>query len=272
MVEPLYSSVPSTEPAAATTGGSRPVPLLLERWNSLSSWTNPFLSRFGSLSSTAFSSVRRGLSSSSAASASTTLRSRTPTIVSSAQPDSVKYNSVKKEGDEDEATVGLVSGVPEDSTQTTTTRTTQPKTHGSIDPFDDAHAVTPRPKPLWHRAIVAGTILAGLVGVGLGLGLGIKKITHKVGEIEAARLEASIAATRTSSSTASSTASSSSASSSFSSSPSTSSSSTSISSPLTSTSTVSTSLTSTFPRTTSLPTTVPVAANDDVLWAVPKTR
>ncbi|GAA5845095.1 hypothetical protein JCM3766R1_004433 [Sporobolomyces carnicolor] len=74
--------------------------------------------------------------------------------------------------DEEEASVGLMQKPSSD-------------TPPAQDPFVDSHAVPT--KPMWHRAIVAGVILAALVGLALGVGLGVSKIKNKVAQIEANR-------------------------------------------------------------------------------------
>ncbi|GAA5916726.1 uncharacterized protein JCM6883_000091 [Sporobolomyces salmoneus] len=156
----------------------------------------------------------------------------------------VKYDLARPEDkQEEEETVGLVSSPPPPSSTT------------GQNPFDDSHAVST--KPFWHRAIVAGVILAALIGVGLALGLGVKKIAGKVADIEAERAQSSLASIRSLHSPTSL--------SSTSSSPAT-------PSPA-ATSSVLTLVATTPPSTTS-PSSTPGSGSirlDDISWAVPKT-
>ncbi|GAA5880987.1 hypothetical protein JCM16303_004625 [Sporobolomyces ruberrimus] len=136
-----------------------------DRADSWNSWTNPF-SRFISLSTTVATSFA-------------TLRTSPAPEENDVRRGGVSSRAREEEGDGEDGS----SGVPTAS---------QPNSHN--DPFNDSHAIPT--KPLWHRVIVALTVLAAILALGLGLGLGIKKLTNKVGELEATRIESTTTAAR----------------------------------------------------------------------------
>ncbi|GAA5830353.1 hypothetical protein JCM5353_007605 [Sporobolomyces roseus] len=233
MASTLYAAVPTLDdssPLSRTRQG------FLNRYHSLAettgSWTNPFLSRFPSLSTGIGSLTRSSTATTSAVPASSIPASE---LVHGSLRE---YETSRKGQEEEEEIIGLVA----------------PASNLSKDPFDDSNAVKATPKPLWHRGITAAAILAGLIALGLGLGLGIKKITRGIEENEAARMSSSLASLSTSSTSQSSSSTVS-----------------SISSPssLSSSSSDPHSTSVLSPSITPSPTTTPIG--NDIFWAVAKT-